>query len=386
MRLNLPLRILHIVGDSKFGGGSIMVLKLAQRAREAGYDVSVLTTDSVFQQVLKEYNIKIVDLDVIWREIRPVKDLFGLYKLYSYLRKNRYDIIHTHTSKAGFVGRIAARLAGVPIIIHTVHGFAFHEESNFIEVKLFSFLEKIAGYFCDKIVTVSEFHRKWALKLKIANEDKIVSIPNGIAKDRVIPKRKREVIREELKLSEDDFIILTTGRLAPQKGIEYLIRAVPLLISKIESFKLLIVGEGPLRDYLEDLVRELKIVQYVYFLGFRRDVGDLLNIADVVVLPSLWEGLSIALLEAMAASKPIITTSIGSNIEVLEDGVAGILVPSKNVERLAEAILKLYEDKDFRKKIALAGYNRYRDCYTEERMLDKYMELYKEMIDKKLPS
>lgn len=380
----MEMKILHIVGDSKFGGGSVVILRLAQKAKELGWEVDVLTTDSTFQEILRKNNIGVVDLDVIWRSVRPIRDIIGIYKLYSFLKNSNYTIVHTHTSKAGFVGRLAAKLAGIPIIIHTVHGFAFHEKSNPLFLYIFSSLERLASHWCDKIVTVSNFHKEWALRLKICSKDKIVAIPNGINKERIIPTLSKEEVLRELRLSQDMFIILTVGRLAPQKGIEYLLRATPLIKFQIDKpFKILIVGEGPLRRRLENLAQKLDISENVLFLGFRSDIGNILNIADIVVLPSLREGLSIALLEAMAAGKVIITTSIGSNKEVIENGVSGILVPLKDSVILAKAILGVLNNKELALRLGENAQNRYMKYYTEEKMLQKYMGLYFELVKKK---
>jgi glycosyltransferase involved in cell wall biosynthesis len=378
------MKILHIVGDSKFGGGSVVVLRLAQKAQELGWHVDVLTTDITFKKVLKENNIGVIDLDVIWRDINPPKDLWGMYRLYKFLKNSAYTIVHTHTSKGGFIGRLSAYMAKIPVIIHTVHGFAFHEQSSWFDIKIFSSLEELASKWCDKIVTVSEFHRKWALELGIGNEEKIIAIPNGISEERVKPTKPKNEIQKELDL-EGKKVLLFTGRLAPQKGIEYLFKAIPFLISKInEPFVVLIVGDGPLRSYLEDLRKKLEIEQYVKFLGFRNDIGDLLNISDIVVLPSLWEGLSIALLEAMAAGKPIVTTTIGSNLEVVRDGESAILVPPKNPELLASAIIKLIENPELANKLATNAKYRYGKYYTENQMLEKYMDLYLCLYDAKV--
>lgn len=349
-----------------------------------GWHVDVLTTDATFKRILYDNGIGVVDLDVIRREIDPLCDLWGLYRLYQFLRHSGYEVVHTHTSKGGFVGRLAARLARIPVIIHTVHGFAFHEQSSPVALRCYSLLERLAASWCDRIVTVSQFHRDWALRLGIGDEQRVVAIPNGIDEGRVSATREASEVRRDLGLKPEDFVILAVGRLAPQKGLEYLIAAVPILQSRsIAQFKVLLLGDGPLHGKLQTKAKARGVDDKVIFLGFRKDVGDLLAASDLVVLPSLWEGLSIALLEAMAASKPIVTTSIGSNLEVVQDGVSAVLVPPKDPGALAEAIIRLYSNPQLRERLGSEARRVFEERYTEERMLQAYMDLYSMLFREK---
>lgn len=376
-----PVRLLHVVGDSSFGGGSVVIHRLSDMSRHMGWQVDVLTTDHVFQQLLRQHNLGVVHLEGIHREINLLQDTRGLLRLWWFLLFHRYDLVHTHTSKAGFIGRLAARAAGVRRIIHTVHGFAFHEESDLKTVRRYAMLERIAAYACDLVVTVSQYHRRWALDLKIGGANKIVAIPNGISLDRAKTDRDSLTVRQELAVAPGTCLLLSVGRLAEQKGLEYLLQALPRLKSEMKvPFKLILVGTGPHKPKLKTMIRELGLRKQVTFLGFRKDVGNLLAASDIAVLPSLHEGLSIALLEAMAAGKPIITTNIGSNLEVTRNGAGAVLVPAKDSAALAGAIGRLANDFSLRVSKSQQAKALYHKHYTEDRMLESYRTEYLQLL------
>lgn len=220
------------------------------------------------------------------------------------------------------------------------------------------------------------------MQLKIATPSKLVAIPNGLDPLRVEPSQPVDAIRRALQIRPDAPVILSTGRLATQKGFEYLIEAVNHLKRQhSQPFQVIIAGEGPLKDSLQKQIHRLGLDAYVRLIGFYKAIGDLYAIADLVVLPSLWEGLSIALLEAMASGKPIITTTIGSNLEATDQGRAALLVPPKDAPALARAILQLLSDPDQSARYAHLAYNHFVQHYTETRMLEQYHQLYREVLD-----
>src|SRR6516164_9734532 len=263
------VRLLHIIGESRFGGVASIILGLGRVAQAEGWKVDVLTTDPVVQKAVIQHGLGVVNLDVIRREIRPLWDIGGLFRLHEFLRREPYHIVHTHTSKGGFVSRLAARLAGVPVILHTAHGFAFHEGSRAPTRLIYSALERIASYWCDRIVSVSEFHRDWAIQLGICSPRKIIAIPNGVSEAPRNHQVEVAELRTELGARPGDLLILTIARLASDKGLEYLIEAAALLPPTGRSTHIVIAGDGPVRERLQRLVVTLGLTERVTFIGFR---------------------------------------------------------------------------------------------------------------------
>jgi glycosyltransferase involved in cell wall biosynthesis len=378
----MRIKILHVVGDSKFGGASHGILRLAHFWKSQQWEVQILSTDPDLQRLAQSEGVAVLPLDVIWRATRPMKDLWGLWKLYRYLRSSDYTVVHTHTTKAGFVGRIAAALAGVPIIVHTAHGFAFHEGSPWWKKAACTLLDRIASLGCRKVIAVSHFHLNWGRKLGIAAAEKIVAIPNGIPDPAKPDAAQIARIREAWGIRPGQTAILTPGRLAPEKGLEDLIDALGGIdMTRRQSLRLLIAGDGNLREALQQRVLRLGIEDQVQFLGFQDDIPALLCAADLVVFPTWREGLSIALLEAMAQGRPIITTAIGSNIEVTRNGEGARIVPPGAPPQLGDAIVQLAADPESRRLLAARARQIYLDHYTLDRMLGDYYALYKELFE-----
>jgi glycosyltransferase involved in cell wall biosynthesis/ribosomal protein S18 acetylase RimI-like enzyme len=374
-----------MVGDSRFGGIAQIIAGLGRMSHAQGWSVDVLTTDPTVQEFVRQAGLGVVNLDVIRRPIRPW-DLIGLIRLWRFLRQDRYDVVHTHTSKAGFVGRFAAWLASVPVIVHTAHGFAFHERSPRGVVRFYSILERFASRWCDRIITVSEFHRRWALELGICSPHGIVAIANGAVAVPATTAETAQSLRVRLGMRVDEPLIFTNARLAEDKGIEYLIEAAVQLRQWGMRCRIAIAGDGPIREKLEKMASDLDVAHMVTFLGFRQDIPDWLGACDVTVFPSLREGLSIALLEAMSAGKPIAATNIGSVRDLASQAEIMALVPPADSAALAEALHALASNRVRQVLLGRTARELFDARYTEQRMLNEYRDLYLRLLRQKTPA
>ena len=296
---------------------------------------------------MREHGIKVIILQMK-REISPISDMLAFIKLCWYINKGRYDIIHTHNSKAGFLGRLAARFMGAPVVIHTPHCFAFMNESfSKFERRLYFYLERFTGLFTNGLITVSESQRSDLEIRRLIKPEKVFLIENGIDINRFdnggidVQKKKKE-----LGLDNNSLILGTVGVLNESKGHKYLIKALSKIIQDGFDAKLIIAGEGPLRRELEGLAQRLGISSKVTFLGHRDDVPEILPIMDVFVFPSLWEGMPHALLEAMAQGLPVISTDVHGAIDVVTNNRTGILVQRRDVNGLIDAIKYLISHRE----------------------------------------
>lgn len=378
------IKALQVIGGSEFGGAAWIILSYIQVLQEHGLEISVITSNDDVAKIYQDAGCQIIPVHELRREINPVRDALATRKLKRICREHEFDIVHTHTSKGGFIGRAAARSAKVPIVIHTAHGFAFHELSNPASVRTYSLLERRAAGWCDRITTVSDFHRDWALRLGIAGDEKIVTIHNGISSARLQSNGDREMVRNGLGIDSSEPLLAVIGRLAEQKGLEDMLEAMLAILGSEPATRLLIVGKGPISGLLESRCKQLGIEERVIFAGFRSDIGDLLNACDIVVSPTLREGLSVSILEAMAMAKPIIATSISSNQELVSDGETGLIVPPKDPDSIARAVVRLLRDMPAAQEYGLQARRRFDQRFSEEIMQERLWAVYDKLIQTNL--
>ncbi|MDO8141019.1 MAG: glycosyltransferase family 4 protein [Candidatus Brocadiales bacterium] len=382
------IRVLHVITRLEKGGAPAVLLEVLRRcdkkqfvhhiatglAREPENDMIALAKDMGFQVFV---------IPALVRDIQPFLDMYALLKLYFLIRKGRYDIVHCHTSKGGFVGRLAARMAKVRGVIYSPHGDIFEGYFGKLKTCLFVWLERFSAGFTDKIITLTKSGIEPYLKAEIGQKSQFDYIYNGVDIES-IEKRKVDRIqkRKEIGVDSDCFLVVTAGRLVPVKGQSYLIAAFAQVVREIPNIRLVFLGDGELKDELLGHTKTLGLENHVRFLGMRNDVPEIISCSDLFALPSINEGFGVVLLEAMAMKCPIVATNVGGVPEVVLDGETGLLVSPKDPVQLARGIIRLLKDTSLALQMAENGYQRLKTCFDIKETVIKTERVYKELIEK----
>ena len=318
--------------------------------------------------------------------IHPVKDLITIFSLSQFLKKNPYHIIHTHNSKAGFIGRLAGKLSKTPIIVHTVHGFAFHDQEPKWKKWLMLNLERLAARWCDIMIFISQPLLDWALRDRVVTrKEKIIKIYSGIELEKFQPAtdKERSRLRARWGFKDDEAVIGMVSKLWEGKGHILLIQAFEAVLNRFPNIKLIIVGEGYLMGKLKNMVSSKGLVNKVLFTGFQENVREILACVDVAVLPSYFEGMGRVLLEAMAMEKPVVGTRVGGIPDLIEDGVNGFLVEPGNEIQLTEAILRILTEKELAKRLGANGRRKIQSRYSAAYMVQAIEAVYHRLLNEK---
>ena len=282
------------------------------------------------------------------------------------------------------MGRLAAKLAQIPIIIHKPHGHVFFGYFGPFKTKMFIILERLASKITDKIVALTNGEKEDYILFKIADEDKYVVMPSGVKlnKFKELPLKEIQNYKRKLGIPETSLVVGTVGRLVPVKGPEFLIEAAKYIISKNPDTLFIFTGDGPLKQNLEKKAFDLGIKENIIFLGWKDDVSKIISIYDVFALPSLNEGMGRVLVEAMALGKPIVASKIGGIPDLVTHEKNGFLVPPKNPKELAKYIQILLEDEEKREKMGLAG-KKIALNFSARNIVEKIAKLYEELLIQK---
>jgi len=375
--------VLYIIWSLGLGGAEQVVINLAKGIDKKKFNVIVccLNDKGIFAQEVEKEGIEVIALGK-----RGKFDATVLFKLIRVIKKYKIDIVHTHLWGANTWGRIAAKLAGVKVVIATEHNV------DTWKPRYYFWIDRFLQYFTDKIIVVSEKVKEFYVGEGIS-EKKIEVVHNGIPlfsssfpschlPGGIKTGEVRERVGEEFGIHPEDKVLAIVGRLVEQKGHRYLFEALHLLNGRYK-LKVLVIGEGPQREKLVNMARQSGIEDKVMFTGIRQDVRRILSAVDILVMPSLREGLPMALLEAMANEVAVIASNVGGVPEVIIDKQTGILVKPGDKAELAEAINFLLEDESLRRKLAMEGKKRVTDEFSYNRMVERTEELYLGLLQKK---
>ena len=375
-KVSRPRNVLHIITRLDPGGSSENTLITVAGLDRRRYRPSLMTGPSA-------EGVAAILIPHLSRKIHPLNDLLAVGEIYHKIRHGGYTIVHTHSSKAGILGRWAAWLARVPIIVHTPHGHVFYGYYGRIPSYMFILLERLTARITDKIITLTEQGIREHVERHIAPREKFTSIHSGVELSRYTEPRPDPIMaRKQLGLSPDWPVVGSVGRFEPVKGYDTLLEAAALLRTRQPKVRFLLAGEGKEESRLKRLAKELRVEDRVFFLGWQQEIPEILSALDLFVLPSRNEGMGRALVQAMAMGKPIVATRVGGVPEVLGEGEAGLLVPPDDPVQLSQAIEQLLTDRELARKLGEGGKRR-APAYSAERMVAEIESLYETLLRKK---
>lgn len=378
-------KVVHVIARLNIGGPAIYAIILSSGLDKKRFSTTLICgaegeKEGSMRDEAEKKGINLIFISELGRELHPIKDIVTFLKLFWIIKKIKPDILHTHTAKAGTIGRLAAWLAGAGVIIHTFHGHVLHSYFSPAKTKLFILIEKLFARITNRIIVLTESQKREILEFGIGRPERFSVIPLGLNLDKFYDlEEKKGILRKELGLSLDTPLIGIVARLAQIKDHKTFFLSARLLLKKIAGVRFIVVGDGPLRSELEELTRELGIKEKVFFLGFREDLDVIYADLSLLVLSSQNEGLPTAIIEAQASCLPVVSTNVGGVSELIKDGETGYLVPAKNPEMLAEAMEKVLKDQNLAKKMGEAGKENSKK-YGAERLIRDIEALYESLL------
>ena len=392
--LNRKIRVAHIITRMITGGAEENTLFTVEGLDKNKYDIDIIVGEEFKKDILtkvKYNNFNIIQIKGLKGKLNFLYDPVVLIKLINIFKKNNYDIVHTHITKTGILGRLAARIVGVPIIICGLHGSAFQAFDSKLLNWALIFFEKLTGRFTDAYISVSELLSERYKEEGIGVQAKYFTVHSGMELDKFFNirekvNRKRKLAELGINLEPEHFIIGNVGRLEKVKGHKFLIEAFKKVQKERKDclLKLIIIGEGEEKENLIKYVKKLELEDNIIFTGYRKDIEELMAIMDIFVLSSLREGLPRVLVQAAAVGVPSIAFNVDGVPEIVKDGYNGFLVKPKDVNQLANRIIKYIDNRELIELHGQNGRNFVNGKWSIENMVNKVDEIYQILIKEKI--
>jgi glycosyltransferase involved in cell wall biosynthesis len=338
-------RVLYIdSGEGIFGGGQISLLELLANIDTTKFlPLVIVSEEGKLKKEVKKLGIECALLPMPrFKWLNPFPFFAGFWRIFNIVRKQKIKLIHSNTSRAALYAGPVAKILSIPLIWHVRV-----PPSDIL-------LDRFLVLFSSGIITVSQAVKRRFVWLK---KDIVETIYNGVDARKFSPGLAQDDLRKKFHIESEDIVIGAVGRLSPEKGLEYLISAIREVVNVYPRTKVLLVGDGDekYRLFLQEKMKDLELSSHIILAGFYEDVPQILRCLDIFTLPSLFEGFNRSLLEAMACALPVVATAVGGNVEIIQDGVNGLLVPPSNPGALAFAITELLKDKEKARKMGLEG-------------------------------
>ncbi len=372
------MKVLHLITRLDQGGAPWIFLKLLKGLKQQGVDIVMASGPSRQpeedpQQFSRRFHIPYHPLPHLRRDIAPVHDLLAFFEIIALIRRERPTLLHTHTTKAGVLGRVAGGVTRTRTI-HTPHGHLFYGYFEKGKERFYVLLEQLVARFCARIITISEDERREYLKRGIGDAKKVVTIFNGINLQRFPGDEKK--VRNELQIKRQVPLVGFVGRLEEVKGPHLFVEAVMSIGRTLPQTHFIMAGDGPMK---EELIKKTQGLPHFHFVGHRKDIPDVIAALDLLIIPSLNDGFNLAAVEAMASAKPVIATSVGGLPEVVGEG--GILVKPEDTKALAQETIRLINAPDLRKQIGKKGRRRVETLFDWNVCLQKTLDIYHQVVE-----
>jgi len=389
--LDRKIKVAHIIARMITGGADENTLFTVQGLDKDRYEVDLIMGEesdkNIFSKV-KNINFNIVQMKGLKWKLNYLYDPIVLIKLIKMMRKNSYDIVHTHTTKAGILGRIAARIAGVPVIVHGLHGSTFHAFNNGLLNWLLFLSERFTGRFTDAYISVSKVLSEKYIERGIGKKDNYYTVYSGMELSKFYQVRDKINYKEKYKglgINAEDFVIGNVARLEKRKGHKFLIDVFEKVIEerKGSPLKLLIIGEGEERGNLENYVKEANLEKKVIFAGYKEDIEELIAMMDIFVLTSLREGLPRVLVQAAAVGVPLIAFNVDGVSEIIKDNHNGFLVEVKDLEQAENRIIRYMNNKELVLLHGRNGREFIENKWSVKGMVDRIDKIYQDLVREK---
>jgi glycosyltransferase involved in cell wall biosynthesis len=358
----MKTKIFHVITKLELGGAQKVILLSLDRLSRQRYDLTLVTGP---EGLLVDAASRISGLRCVWipslvREVHPFKDFRTLFALWRLFRRERPDIVHTHSSKAGILGRWAAWLAGVPVIFHTVHGFGFNDFQRPVVRDFYIWLERVTARITTKLVLVSYANAETGEKNRVFRRGDWILCRAGISIDEYLEEKPRRAMLPNWGIATDKVVVGMVACFKPQKSPVDFVDVAARVLEKQKDLHFVMAGDGELRPAVEQRIRERGIGQHITLLGWQKEteMPEVYRNLDIVVLTSLWEGLPCVFSEAMASGLPIVATNVDGAREAIVDGDNGFLHEPHDIEGMARSVLELVSDPELRREMGRKGKTR----------------------------